>query len=91
MSRLASDPVFAALTRPQMIGGVTYTYAILNLSVTGEPGTPPARFGLSVIDFMTGVTSALALLAALFGGAFDGFKLVLENCLGVVEEAADES
>jgi len=36
MSRLASDPVFAALTRPQMIGGVTYTYAILNLIVTGE-------------------------------------------------------
>ena len=36
MSRLQSDPVFAALTRPQMIGGVTYTYAILNLIVTGE-------------------------------------------------------
>ncbi|GIR71024.1 MAG: hypothetical protein CM15mP74_22750 [Halieaceae bacterium] len=25
------------------------------LSVTGEPGTPPSRFGLSMIDFMTGV------------------------------------
>ena len=24
MARLASDPVFGALTRPQMIGGVTY-------------------------------------------------------------------
>ena len=36
MSRLASDPVFAALTRPQMIGGVTYPYAVLNLIVTGE-------------------------------------------------------
>ena len=36
MSRLASDPVFAALTRPQMIGGVTYTYAVLNLLVTVE-------------------------------------------------------
>ena len=25
MAALASDPVFAALTRPQMVGGVTYT------------------------------------------------------------------
>jgi type IV secretion system protein VirB3 len=36
MARLASDPVFAALTRPQMIGGVTYPYMVLNLIVTLE-------------------------------------------------------
>ena len=36
MSRLASDPVFAALTRPQTIWGVTYSFAVLNLIVTGE-------------------------------------------------------
>ncbi len=36
MSRLAADPVFAALTRPQMIGGVTYTFAVFNLIVTVE-------------------------------------------------------
>lgn len=36
MSRLDSDPVFAALTRPQMIGGVTYPYMVLNLIVTLE-------------------------------------------------------
>ena len=36
MSRLASDPVFSALTRPQMIGGVTYSFAVLNLVVTME-------------------------------------------------------
>ena len=36
MARLASDPVFAALTRPQMIGGVTYAYAVFNLIVTLE-------------------------------------------------------
>ena len=36
MSRLASDPVFAALTRPQMIGGVTYPFAVFNLIVTVE-------------------------------------------------------
>ena len=36
MARLASDPVFAALTRPQMIAGVTYAYAVFNLVVTVE-------------------------------------------------------
>jgi type IV secretion system protein VirB3 len=36
MARLASDPIFAALTRPQMIGGVTYTYAVFNVVVTAE-------------------------------------------------------
>jgi crotonobetainyl-CoA:carnitine CoA-transferase CaiB-like acyl-CoA transferase len=34
------------------------------LSVTGEPGTPPSRMGLSVIDFMTGLYSAFALVSA---------------------------
>lgn len=33
--------------------------------LTGEPGAPPARFGLSVIDFMTGTMMATGLLAAL--------------------------
>ncbi len=36
MSRLTSDPIFAALTQPQMIGGVTYSYAVFNLIVTIE-------------------------------------------------------
>jgi crotonobetainyl-CoA:carnitine CoA-transferase CaiB-like acyl-CoA transferase len=34
-------------------------------SLTGEPGTPPARFGLSLVDLMTGLGLAYALLAAL--------------------------
>ncbi len=42
------------------------------LHVTGEPGTPPARMGLSIIDFMTGITTALALVSALFGAARSG-------------------
>jgi type IV secretion system protein VirB3 len=36
VSRLVSDPIFAALTQPQMIGGVTYKYAVFNLIVTIE-------------------------------------------------------
>lgn len=34
-------------------------------SLTGEPGTPPTRFGLSIVDLMTGLGLAYALLAAL--------------------------
>ncbi len=34
-------------------------------SVTGEPGGPPARFGLSIVDMMTGLALAYALLAGL--------------------------
>ncbi|MBN9116957.1 MAG: CoA transferase [Pandoraea sp.] len=33
------------------------------LSLTGEPDGPPARFGLSIIDLMTGTTASMALLA----------------------------
>jgi type IV secretion system protein VirB3 len=36
VSRLVSDPIFTALTQPQMIGGVTYSYAVFNLIVTIE-------------------------------------------------------
>ena len=35
------------------------------LSLTGEPDGPPARFGLSIVDLMTGTTAAMALLAGL--------------------------
>jgi crotonobetainyl-CoA:carnitine CoA-transferase CaiB-like acyl-CoA transferase len=42
------------------------------LHLTGEPGTPPARMGLSIIDYMTGITTALALLSALFGAQRSG-------------------
>jgi crotonobetainyl-CoA:carnitine CoA-transferase CaiB-like acyl-CoA transferase len=34
-------------------------------SLTGEPEAPPARFGLSIVDLMTGLGLAYALLAAL--------------------------
>ena len=36
MQRLQSDPIFSALTRPQMFGGVTYGFAVFNLILTLE-------------------------------------------------------
>jgi len=42
------------------------------LHLTGEPGTPPARMGLSIIDYMTGMTLAVGLLSALIGVAKTG-------------------
>jgi crotonobetainyl-CoA:carnitine CoA-transferase CaiB-like acyl-CoA transferase len=41
-------------------------------SLTGEPETPPARFGLSVVDQMTGLALAYALLAGLTGARATG-------------------
>lgn len=37
------------------------------LGITGEPESPPTRFGLSMIDFMTGVVAALGCVSALLG------------------------
>jgi type IV secretion system protein VirB3 len=35
-AKLERDPVFGALTRPQMFAGVTYSYFVLNAVVTIE-------------------------------------------------------
>jgi crotonobetainyl-CoA:carnitine CoA-transferase CaiB-like acyl-CoA transferase len=40
--------------------------------LTGDPDSPPARFGLSMVDLMTGVALAAALLAALHAANRDG-------------------
>lgn len=42
------------------------------LQLTGEPDSPPARFGLSMIDFMTGTVAGMGCLAALIGRSRDG-------------------
>ena len=41
-------------------------------SLTGEPGAPPARFGLSIVDLMTGLGLAYAVLAALTSARASG-------------------
>lgn len=42
------------------------------MSLTGEPDAPPARFGLSMVDYMTGTTMAMALLAGVIGARRTG-------------------
>ncbi|MGV8959785.1 MAG: CaiB/BaiF CoA transferase family protein [Stenotrophomonas sp.] len=42
------------------------------MALTGEPDGPPARFGLSMVDFMTGTTMAMGLLAAIIGSMRTG-------------------
>ena len=42
------------------------------LSLTGEPEGPPARCGVSIVDFMTGLTAAYALLAGIHGARETG-------------------
>lgn len=37
------------------------------LYMSGEPGGPPTRMGLSIVDYMTGITTALAIVSALIG------------------------
>ena len=42
------------------------------LALTGEPDGPPARIGLSMVDFMTGSLTALALLAGVIAARETG-------------------
>lgn len=42
------------------------------MSITGDPEGDPARFGPSIIDFMTGMTLAVGLLAAIIGARSTG-------------------
>ena len=42
------------------------------MHLTGEPDGPPARMGLSIVDYITGVTLAVGLLAALIGAMKSG-------------------
>jgi crotonobetainyl-CoA:carnitine CoA-transferase CaiB-like acyl-CoA transferase len=42
------------------------------MSLTGEPDGPPARFGPSIIDYMTGATAMVGLLASMLGAQRNG-------------------
>ena len=51
------------------------------LSVTGEPEGPPARFGLSVVDMMTGVVCAFGLTSAIIGARASGKGMDVDTSL----------
>lgn len=42
------------------------------LSVTGEPGGPPSRMGLSLVDLSTGLQAAIALTSGILGARATG-------------------
>lgn len=59
-----------------------------HMSLTGEPEGPPARYGISVVDLMTGLAAAYALAAAVISARATGvgrdvdtslFDLALHN------------
>jgi len=51
------------------------------LSLTGEPDGPPTRFGLSIVDMMTGLMTAFALVAGLVGARATGRGMDLDVSL----------
>jgi crotonobetainyl-CoA:carnitine CoA-transferase CaiB-like acyl-CoA transferase len=51
------------------------------LSLTGEPDGPPARFGLSMVDYMTGMTAAFALMCGLHAARASGIGRDVEVSL----------
>ena len=51
------------------------------LSLTGEPDGPPSRFGLSMIDLMTGTTAALGLVSGVLGARATGVGRDIDTSL----------
>ena len=43
-----------------------------HMSLTGEPGSPPARYGLSIVDLMTGLAAAFGLVAGVLSARATG-------------------
>lgn len=52
-----------------------------HMSLTGEPGSPPARYGLSVVDLMTGLAAAFALLAGVMSARTTGRGMDVDTSL----------
>lgn len=51
------------------------------MSLTGEPDGPPARFGSSMIDFMTGMTGVVGLLGCVMRARKTGTGCDVDTCL----------
>ena len=51
------------------------------LSVTGEPDGPPTRMGLSIVDLMTGLTSAYGMVSGILGARATGKGMDIDTSL----------
>ena len=52
-----------------------------HLSLTGEPDGPPVRYGLSIVDLMTGLAAGFALLAGVVSARATGRGMDLDTSL----------
>ncbi|WP_421855312.1 type IV secretion system protein VirB3 [Novosphingobium sp.] len=62
MTQLARDPVFGALTRPQMFAGVTYSFFVLNAVITMEAFLITKSFMVLLLSLMIHLGGYLACL-----------------------------
>lgn len=51
------------------------------MSLTGEPDGPPARMGVSIIDFMSGATFAVGVVSAILSARTTGVGCDVDVCL----------
>ncbi|MDB5840644.1 MAG: L-carnitine dehydratase/bile acid-inducible protein [Herminiimonas sp.] len=52
-----------------------------HMSMTGEPDGPPTRYGLSIVDLMTGLAAAFGLLAGVVGARASGQGMDVDTSL----------
>ena len=52
-----------------------------HMTMTGEPDGPPTRYGLSIVDIMTGLVAAFGLLAGVVGARASGLGLDVDTSL----------
>jgi crotonobetainyl-CoA:carnitine CoA-transferase CaiB-like acyl-CoA transferase len=52
-----------------------------HMSLTGEPGSPPTRYGLSLVDLMTGLAAAFGLLAGVLSARASGKGMDVDTSL----------
>lgn len=62
ITQLARDPVFGALTRPQMFAGVTYSFFVLNAVITMEAFLISKSFMVLLLSLVIHLGGYLACL-----------------------------
>ena len=62
ITQLARDPVFGALTRPQMFAGVTYSFFVLNAVITMEAFLVTKSFMVLLLSLVIHLGGYLACL-----------------------------